>query len=89
MKIEEDIWQQECLFHISERLLIDNPKEYAATIQLCEQATLFRDNCIQHGVFKLASAFLLEKYTPDQVEEEFKKVNKELIIIKPNEHITI
>jgi hypothetical protein len=76
ISIEEEVWKQECLFHISERLLIDNPTQYATTLSLCEQAILFRDNCIQHGVFKLASAFLLEKYTPEEVEKEIQKIKK-------------
>ena len=56
--IQSQKWSEECLFHISEELLLSDRRQYATTIHICEELSLFRDNCIQHGVFKLASLLL-------------------------------
>ena len=51
-------WMEECLFHISEELLLSDVSQYATTLDICEELSLYRDNCIQHGIFTQASLLL-------------------------------
>ena len=70
-EISSKKWTEECLFHISEELLLSDVSQYATTLDICEELSLYRDNCIQHGIFKRA-ALLLEttNYSDAKVQVE-------------------
>ena len=73
-QIHMQTWRQECLFHCAEVLLDTDINRYSDTLSFCEQSGTFRDNCVQHGLFTIASHWLENKYSVTEVEEKSKAI---------------
>ena len=74
--IEDPKWAHECIFHCSEYLLKQDTNQYANTLPICEQSGSFRNNCIQHGIFAIATTWLRNQYTQKQVEKKIHSIKK-------------
>lgn len=73
--ISSSLWRQECFFHCAETLLEKDITRYSDALSFCEESGSFRNNCIQHGIFRIASYWIEEKYNITQVQQQMQALH--------------